>query len=149
MSDRDGGSPHEEFAEVFVDFVRGFGLLDAETTPCGAPMSTAEAHAITVLRAGGLHQGVLGERVGLGKSSTSRLVDGLEQRGWVRRVPDPDDGRARLLRLTDKGREVAGGVVRRRADRLSALLDNVPAARRRSVIEALRLLTEAGRLDAP
>jgi DNA-binding MarR family transcriptional regulator len=140
---------HEEFAEAFVDFVRGFGLLDTETTPCGAPMSTAEAHAITILRTEGLHQGALGERIGLGKSTTSRLVDGLEQRDWVRRAPDPRDGRARILELTDKGRKVATDVVRRRANRLSTLLEHVPAAQRESVIEALRLLTKAGRHDAP
>jgi DNA-binding MarR family transcriptional regulator len=140
---------HEEFAEVFVDFVREFGLLDAETTPCGAPMSSAEAHAITVLRNEGLHQGVLGEQIGLGKSSMSRLVDGLERRGWVRRANDPNDGRARILELTDKGHEVATEVIRRRAHRLSTLLEHVPASRRRSVVEALRLLTKAGRQDAP
>jgi DNA-binding MarR family transcriptional regulator len=143
------GDDRAEFAEAFVDFVRGFGLLDAETTPCGAPMSSAEAHAITILRNEGLHQGVLGERIGLGKSSTSRLVDGLAQRGWVRRAADPHDGRARILELTDKGHDVATEVVRRRAHRLSTLLENVPADRRRSVVEALRLLTKAGRHDAP
>lgn len=134
---------------MFVEFVRGFGLLDAETTPCGAPMSTAEAHAITILRSEGLNQGVLGERIGLGKSSMSRLVDGLEQRGWVHRVTDPNDGRARILELTDKGREIATDVVQRRAQRLFTLLEHVPASRRQSVINALRLLTKAGRHDAP
>lgn len=112
-------------------------------------MSSAEAHAITILRATGLQQGVLGERIGLGKSSMSRLVDGLEQRGWVHRVSDPPDGRARILELTDKGHEVATDVVRRRAQRLSTLLEHVPASRRRSVIEALRLLTKAGHHDEP
>jgi len=140
---------HEEFAEAFVDFVRGFGLLDAETTPCGAPMSTAEAHAITILRTEGLHQGVLGERLALGKSSMSRLVDGLVERDWVRRAKDPNDGRARILELTDKGHKAATEVAQRRAQRLSTLLEQVPASRRQSVINALRLLTKAGRHDAP
>jgi DNA-binding MarR family transcriptional regulator len=135
----------DEFAEAFVGFVRAFGLLEPDQTPCGAPMSVAEAHAVTILRAGGLHQGALGEHLNLGKSSTSRLVDGLERRGWVVRRPDPRDGRARRLVLTDKGQEVAADVVRRRARRLSTLLEQVPADRRATVIEALRLLTEAGK----
>lgn len=33
----------------------------------------------------------------------SRTVDRLEQRGWVARRPDPDDGRATLAVLTDAG----------------------------------------------
>jgi DNA-binding MarR family transcriptional regulator len=34
------------------------------------------------------------------------LVDYLAERGYVERVPDPGDGRARLVRLTDRGREM-------------------------------------------
>ena len=42
------------------------------------------------------------------------LVDHLARHGYVERVPDPTDGRARLVRLTDRGREVcllAGRIV--------------------------------------
>lgn len=34
------------------------------------------------------------------------LVDHLAAHGYVERVPDPTDGRARLVRLTDRGREL-------------------------------------------
>ncbi|SEP47096.1 MarR family winged helix-turn-helix transcriptional regulator [Amycolatopsis saalfeldensis] len=34
----------------------------------------------------------------------SQVVARLEQRGWVQRTPDPDDGRATLATLTDAGR---------------------------------------------
>ena len=145
MSDDLDAARAGEFASAFVEFVRGFGLLDPERTPCGAPMSTAEAHALTILRAGGMTQGALGDRLKLGKSTTSRLVDGLEQHGWARREPDPRDGRARVLVLTDKGNEVAETVAERRATRLSALLDHIPPAERPKVVDALHLLTEAGR----
>jgi DNA-binding MarR family transcriptional regulator len=33
----------------------------------------------------------------------SQVVSRLEKRGWVRRVPDPDDGRYTLAILTDEG----------------------------------------------
>ncbi len=33
----------------------------------------------------------------------SQVVSRLEKRGWVRRVPDPDDGRYTLAILTDQG----------------------------------------------
>jgi DNA-binding MarR family transcriptional regulator len=33
----------------------------------------------------------------------SQVVNRLEQRGWVRRVPDPDDGRYTLAILTEEG----------------------------------------------
>lgn len=40
----------QAFADAFVGFVRGFGLLDSDRTPCGAPRSVADAHALAVLR---------------------------------------------------------------------------------------------------
>ncbi len=40
------------------------------------------------------------------KQSMGYLVDYLEEHGYVARVPDPADGRARLVRLTDRGLEV-------------------------------------------
>jgi DNA-binding MarR family transcriptional regulator len=36
-------------------------------------------------------------------SRLSRVVDRLDKRGWVRRRPDPDDGRSTLAGLTDAG----------------------------------------------
>jgi DNA-binding MarR family transcriptional regulator len=36
-------------------------------------------------------------------SAMAELVDGLEQLGYVERRPDPRDGRAKLVRLTDSG----------------------------------------------
>ncbi len=39
-------------------------------------------------------------------SRLSRAVTRLERRGWVRRAPDPADGRATLAILTEEGREM-------------------------------------------
>ena len=41
------------------------------------------------------------------KQTAGFLVDQLAQRGYVERVPDPRDGRARLVRLARRGREAA------------------------------------------
>ena len=40
------------------------------------------------------------------KQTASFLVDQLEKGGWVERVVDPSDARARLVRISPKGREV-------------------------------------------
>ncbi len=37
------------------------------------------------------------------KATAGFIVDQLERSGLVRRVPDPDDGRARLVTITDEG----------------------------------------------
>lgn len=38
--------------------------------------------------------------------AVSQAVAGLEERGLVKTAPDPDDGRARLVRFTERGREL-------------------------------------------
>jgi DNA-binding MarR family transcriptional regulator len=44
------------------------------------------------------------------KQSMSALVDHLEKHGYVERVPDPDDARASLVRLTARGRAFARAI---------------------------------------
>jgi DNA-binding MarR family transcriptional regulator len=45
----------------------------------------------------------LASRVGTTKQAMGQLVDDLERQGYVERVPDPDDGRAKIVRLTRQG----------------------------------------------
>ncbi|HUC01018.1 MAG TPA: MarR family transcriptional regulator [Solirubrobacterales bacterium] len=47
----------------------------------------------------------LAQRAGMTKQSIGEIVDDLEARGYVERVPDPADKRAKLIRLTEKGRQ--------------------------------------------
>ena len=46
---------------------------------------------------------VLAEEVGITKQSVNDLLGHLEGRGYLVRVPEPVDGRARVIRLTAKG----------------------------------------------
>jgi DNA-binding MarR family transcriptional regulator len=48
----------------------------------------------------------LAARADMTHQSMGELIDTLEQRGYVERRPDPADGRARLVCLTDKGRQM-------------------------------------------
>lgn len=45
----------------------------------------------------------LAERAYMTKQSVGEVASDLEQRGYVERVPDPSDGRAKLIRLTARG----------------------------------------------
>lgn len=48
----------------------------------------------------------LADRAQITKQSMSYLVEYLERLGYVERLPDPIDGRARRIRLTERGMEV-------------------------------------------
>lgn len=50
----------------------------------------------------GTRLSVLAERAQIAKQTATALVDKLERAGYVERVPDPSDGRARLVRLTPR-----------------------------------------------
>jgi DNA-binding MarR family transcriptional regulator len=133
--------------EALVNFVRAFGLHQPDRTPCGQPMTASEAHALTELgRDGPLRQIALGRRLRLEKSTISRLVSLLAERGWLERIPSSEDGRGVLLSLTDEGRKTAAAITDARFKKFAALLESIPADRRTDVLAALHTLTEA--LDA-
>jgi len=46
----------------------------------------------------------LAERARMTKQSVGEVTSDLEQRGYVERVADPSDGRAKIIRLTERGR---------------------------------------------
>jgi len=46
----------------------------------------------------------LADRAGMTKQTVGEVASDLEQRGYLERVPDPTDGRAKIIRLTDRGR---------------------------------------------
>ncbi len=45
-------------------------------------------------------------RARITKQSVGEIVTDLEKLGYVERIPDPDDRRAKLVRLTQRGQEV-------------------------------------------
>jgi DNA-binding MarR family transcriptional regulator len=47
----------------------------------------------------------LAERADMTKQAVGEVASELESIGYVERVPDPSDGRAKIIRLTARGRE--------------------------------------------
>jgi len=75
------------------------GSLDVTAVQLGALFALAERDGIVLTE--------LGDTLALANSAVSGLADRLERDGLAERRPDPDDGRAFRLHLTDRGREVA------------------------------------------
>ncbi len=49
-------------------------------------------------------------RAGITKQSMAAIADDLEGLGYIHRGPDPRDGRARLIWLTDRGRQAVARI---------------------------------------
>jgi DNA-binding MarR family transcriptional regulator len=58
-------------------------------------------------RVGGARLTALADRSGLTKQAVGEAVGDLERLGYVERVPDPDDRRAKIIRLSRRGGEAA------------------------------------------
>ncbi|SMF56996.1 Winged helix DNA-binding domain-containing protein [Tistlia consotensis] len=53
----------------------------------------------------------LAERARMTKQSMAQLVDALRERGYAELAPDPSDGRAKLVRLTERGWQLHDALV--------------------------------------
>src|SRR5574338_517939 len=52
----------------------------------------------------GVRPGMLAERAGMSKQAMNQLLRSLEALGYLARADAPDEGRARIVRLTKRGR---------------------------------------------
>jgi DNA-binding MarR family transcriptional regulator len=129
-------------------FVRSFGLLAGDRTPCGKPIPVSHAHALLLLAEAAQRgeqptQQRLGAALRIDKSNVARLCAKMERAGHVVRRRSAEDGRARLLGLTARGTRLAEQVNRASLARFGRLLDAAPAALRASLSASLEALAAA------
>lgn len=136
--------PGVAFEESMIGLIRSLGLHKPGTTPCGQPISVAEAHAVLdISREPGITQSGLALRLGLDKSTVSRLVVLLERRGWIERARSSSDARSINLRLTAAGRRANANLAAARRAKFERILRAIPPTRRGHITEALSTLLEA------
>ncbi|MEP6649972.1 MAG: MarR family transcriptional regulator [Lapillicoccus sp.] len=88
-------------------FVTLNGLVVPRLAERGHPdVRPAHNAVFQYLDSAGTTVSTLAERAEMTKQAMGELVAHLEERGYVDRVPDPGDRRAKLVRPTAKGREV-------------------------------------------
>lgn len=78
---------------------------------------------------------VIAERIVQTSGGLTATLKRLEARGWVERHPDPDDGRGRLVALTDAGRTAHDAVFADLVDRYRLVFTDVDDA---SALAAVR-----------
>lgn len=79
----------------------------------------------------------LAEKAGITKQAMSELVIDLERLGYLQRTADPQDGRAKLIGFTDKGRAAVEAAMRAFEEIDAALGDRSVRASRRGLLAIL------------
>lgn len=96
--------------------------------------------------ADGASPGELAAHEKVSPPSMNRTINSLEESGYVRREPSPDDARRVRVRLTDEGRDLLAETARLRAEWFSAQLarlDDDERARLLAMTEVLRKLADS------
>jgi DNA-binding MarR family transcriptional regulator len=115
-----------EYGQEFLDLERELAVFLRRARASSGEMarevhpeleSSAYGLLVRLEDAGPQRATALAAYFGVGKATMSRQLRALEDLGLVARTPDPADGRAWLLHLTDEGRERFGRVRGARRER--------------------------------
>jgi DNA-binding MarR family transcriptional regulator len=88
-------------------------------------------------------------RLRLQPQALTRTFAALEEHGWVKRLPDPADGRQSLLIITASGRKVLADEMRPRDEWVAGVLESeLTAAECDLLVVAARLLERLAEVDA-
>jgi DNA-binding MarR family transcriptional regulator len=91
----------------------------------------------------------VGVRLGVTPRNVTKLVDGLETEGLVVREPHPEDRRATLLRLTDKGSVVCRESMQATHAAAARLYEQLAPGDRQHLARILRKLIDALNAGSP
>lgn len=94
---------------------------------------------------GSMRLGVLGQYEGVAPSVMSRLSASLEELDLVQRTPDPQDGRAFLVMITEQGRDLLYAVQMERETALTEQLSRLSSDDRDVLVRALPVLDQISR----
>lgn len=95
-------------------------------------------------RTGTLSAADLGREIGLDRTTVTRRADRLEAAGLVQRQPDPADGRATLLTLTNQGHGTVAVTRQRLVTAIEDSLASWPEDEARTFARGLRRFVDEG-----
>lgn len=89
--------------------------------------------------------GDISERFDITNAAASQLVEKLVQNNLIQRQEDPNDRRAKLLNLTEKGKELIQQGIEERHRWVDQLAGKLTAEERLKVAEAVQIMTQAAK----
>lgn len=131
------------FYEALSELLRVYQFRDRDRICC-YDISTTQCYALEALdndRAVTLND--LASHLYLDKSTTSRVVDALERKGYVLRSEHPQDARALRLKITSAGRALHRRILKDILAEEEALLAEFSPEVRRSMTQVVNRLVKS------
>lgn len=125
-----------------IAFCRMFSSFEREEICCGT-VTPAQCVLLQTLAEGERDISSLADQARVTKGAITRLVDGLEARGWVARGRAENDGRRVLISLTAEGAKQATRLAQLTERSIALLFDRIPEGEREQVARSIRLLRRA------
>lgn len=114
---------------------RRIGVLSDDYLGRGRPL--AESRLLFEIGPDGADVRELRRRTSMDSGYLSRLLRSLEEQGWTKSRPSPDDARVRRVTLTAKGRREVDVLDRRSEDFAASLLAPLGEAQRERLVAAM------------
>jgi DNA-binding MarR family transcriptional regulator len=92
---------------------------------------------------GSVRQKVLAQELGFAERSVTQAVESLAGDGLVERMPDPADGRAKLVTLTDEGAAALAAGTKAGAEVLQRIFGTLDHRQRASLDKLLNVIEDA------
>jgi DNA-binding MarR family transcriptional regulator len=146
-----GGSESANASAIAL--VRTYDALIAKTNKATSlhGLSSAGRQALAVIEGAGgtLSPTLIAQRVFTTTASMTSLLDTLERRGLVARLPDPDDRRKILVTLTDAGQQTVDEFLPKVVALQTAALARLSESEREQLLSSLAVIRETlAELDA-
>lgn len=135
------GDDVHEAAALLVSLTRISRQLRSSSRSAKDDVTPSQTSALArIEQLGPLRLGVLAEVEGTSAATMCRVVDGLEARNLITRVPDPGDGRASNLQLSGEGGALLAELRARSTEALRAALAALAIGERDVVAQTIAVL---------
>lgn len=116
--------------QIFKDFIRFLSPFDLRPGQFSVLMLIAANQ--------GRSQAEIGERLDIERAGVAKILNELEQRGWVQRLAAVNDGRTHALFLTAEGEKAVAQIQARGQEFEQGLARRLGAGRRRQLLGLLK-----------
>jgi DNA-binding MarR family transcriptional regulator len=142
---QDGDAAEGEVTDALLALSRVFvGIAARSLAGLDADVTLAQFRALVVLASRGPQRAVdLALELDVTPSTATRMCDRLIRKGLGARHERPDDRRAAWVALTVAGRDLVGGVMRRRREMIAELVSELSLTRPLAFASVVNAVVEA------